>query len=152
MMEAQTLKYPFLDRTYVEALGLLTDARDYIGNWKQVQQQKPDPFKDFLVIWETTRLVAQLTSVVTWLAYQKAAENGEMSLVSANAASRKILDQVISSDDISDTRDSLPDELRDIIQRSLLLYLRVDRLDTMVRNNHVPDIALTSEGLKPVTH
>ena len=151
-MEAETLKYPFLDRTYVEALALLTDARDYIGDWKQVQERKPDPFKDFLVIWETTRLVAQLTSVVTWLTYQKAASNGELSLVSANEASRKILDQVIASDDSSDNREGLPDELKDIIQRSLLLYLRVDRLDTMVRNNHVPDVALTHEGLKPVTH
>ena len=151
-MAAETLKYPFLDRTFVEALALLTDARDYIADWKKVQRKNPDPFNDFLVIWETTRLVAQLTSVVTWLSYQKAASQGEMSIVNANAASRKILDQVITSDDLAETRDMLPDELKDIIQRSLLLYMRVDRLDMMVRSNHVPDIAVTNEGLKPVTH
>ncbi len=80
------------------------------------------------------RLTTRLMQLASWLLLHRAVKEGEMSLAQANKEKTKVKLSLGDRAD-ADTMALLPEALRDLIDRSLLLLERVRRLDA---NIHTP--------------
>jgi regulator of CtrA degradation len=126
---------PFFNKTYDEAVSLLVEARNYFAYREQEEVRGLPPEVRLLVSQETMRITSRLTQVMAWLFCQRAVQNGEVSPDWALADEFALSAQDVCLDD-SWSRDArLPPAVRSLLDRSLQLYLRVGRLDGMMRDN-----------------
>jgi regulator of CtrA degradation len=72
---------------------------------------------------------------MAWLLAQKAVQAGEISPVAAAAAYRLSEDDMCLLEGGAETTAALPEGLRDLLERSRALYVRVTRLDTLVQRS-----------------
>src|SRR6187551_1619347 len=87
---------------------------------------------------ESMRLTTRLMQLASWLLLHRAVKEGEMSLAQANIEKSKVK---LAPTDTFDAANVvlLPDQLRDLIERSRKLQAKVRRLDTTI---HTPaDVA-----------
>src|SRR5881227_139747 len=82
---------------------------------------------------ESMRLTTRLMQLASWLLLHRAVKEGEMTLAQANKEKAKVK---LSSGEHTDadTMELLPEQLRDLIDRSLGLLDRVRRLDATMHN------------------
>jgi regulator of CtrA degradation len=132
-MTAIAVHTAFFGRTYDETMTLLVEARNYVivGELRHLPVTKPT---DRLILCcETMRLTARLTHVMAWLLAQKAVHAGEITLAEA-AAEPFVLGGRTTCLDENPGVAALGDEwLLTLLDRSRRLYIRVARLDEMVR-------------------
>ena len=83
---------------------------------------------------ESMRLTTRLMQLASWLLLHRAVKEGEMSLAQANKEKTKVKLSLGDRAD-ADTMELLPEQLRDLIDRSLGLLDRVRRLDATM---HTP--------------
>jgi regulator of CtrA degradation len=119
----------FFDRTMLEAMSLLAEARRYLTDRAEADSQNMGLEQGLANSMETMRLVARLTQVLAWLLTHRAVHAGEMSLSEATEPERRLGGRELCSKDSSDAAKVLPDELQSLLARSHSLYLRVARLD-----------------------
>jgi regulator of CtrA degradation len=119
----------FLDRTYHEAVDLLTQLRDYLAV-PQRELVSPRPVDSLNVALETTRLTAMLTSAVAWLLVRKAVGSGEMTPVEAAKPEHRLAGSVVALTEHPGV--ALPPRLDALHARCRALYARVARLDELV--------------------
>ena len=119
----------FFDRTMLEAMSLLAEARRYLTDRAEADSQNMGLEQGLANSMETMRLVARLTQVLAWLLTHRAVHAGEMSLSEATEPERRLGGRDLCSKDSSDAARVLPDELQSLLARSHSLYLRVARLD-----------------------
>jgi regulator of CtrA degradation len=82
---------------------------------------------------ESMRLTTRLMQLASWLLLHRAVKEGEMSLAQASKEKAKVK---LSTADTSDPQNValLPAQLRDLIERSQKLQLRIRRLDVTIHN------------------
>jgi len=119
----------FFDRTMLEAMSLLAEARRYLTDRAETESQNMDLEQGLTNSMETMRLVARLTQVLAWLLTHRAVHAGEMSLTEATEPDRRLGGRDLCSKDSSEAAKRLPDELQSLLARSHSLYLRIARLD-----------------------
>jgi regulator of CtrA degradation len=124
---------PFFDRTYDEALSLLVEARNYFAYREQDDVRGLPPDARLLVSQETMRVTSRLTQVMAWLFCQRAVQNGEVGPDWALAEEFALSARDVCLDDVWSADDRLPAAVRSLLDRTLQLYLRVGRLDAMMR-------------------
>ena len=134
-MTAVVQSSPFFGKTYDEALSLLVEARNYFAYREQDDVRHLPPDARLLVSQETMRITSRLTQVMAWLFYQRAVQNGEVSADAAASEEFSLGAQDVCLDDGWTGDERLPPAVRSLLNRSLQLYLRVGRLDTMMREN-----------------
>jgi regulator of CtrA degradation len=123
----------FFRRTYDETMGLLIEARNYVlvGELRHLRAMPPGD--QLLLCCETMRLTARLTHVMAWLLAQRAVHAGEITLEDAASEPYALggrttcLTENAGIDRVGD------DWLNALLDRSKRLYVRVCRLDDMVR-------------------
>ena len=98
----------------------------------QTSRRSGDTFNNFFITTETSRLVSHLTSVMTWILWHKAANNGEISSDEAQKKGEKHLNENIFTTRRDITDIDLPTVLEKLIGRSHLLHDLVSRLSQMV--------------------
>lgn len=127
----------FFNRTYDEAFALLVEARDYVARGQAEEYEFVDTGGRLRMALETTRVTARLTHIMAWLLARKAVYNGE---ISPAAASRPpyILDRNALLADDGPLHDTVPPALESLMERSQSLYIRVARLDELVRRDGAP--------------
>jgi regulator of CtrA degradation len=123
-----------LHTTLDETMALLVRARDYVSYAAPAAQLGLLPAERLQISCEAMRVTARLSHVMAWLLAQKAVQAGEISPVAAAAAYR------LSEDDVcllegGDVSMALPEGLRDLLDKSRALYVRVTRLDTLVQRS-----------------
>jgi regulator of CtrA degradation len=121
-----------LHKTLDETLALLVRARDYMSYAVPSNQPGLLPAERLQISCEAMRVTARLSHVMAWLLAQKAVQAGEISAMAAAAAYR------LSEDDIcllegAEISAALPEGLRDLLEKSRALYVRVTRLDALVQ-------------------
>ena len=79
------------------------------------------------------RLTTRLMQLASWLLLHRAVKEGEMSLAQANKEKTKVKLSLGDRADADTTR-LLPEQLRDLIDRSLGLLDRVRRLDATMHS------------------
>lgn len=122
----------FLDRLHAETLGLLVQARNYMA-FKQPRERVGDGRTRLAVACESLRVTARLTQVLSWVMILKAAEIGEIPKEAVLDERWRIDDRETCLDDSGRGSGAVPPGLRDLLRASLLLYLRVARLDCQMR-------------------
>jgi regulator of CtrA degradation len=135
----------FFHRTYDEAMGLLVEARNYVAVGDLRKGRPGSPTERLVVCCEAMRLTARLTHVMAWLLAQRAVHAGEITLEEA-ASEKFALGGEMTCLAEADP-DLMPDDawLGTLLERSRGLYLRVARLDEMVRR----EVATTEEPPPP---
>ena len=146
MNKASTL----LDRTFDEGVALTLEVRNYIAYHEQADRREYDLARCLQVGYQHTRVSARLIQVMTWLLAMKALLAGEISpdQFAAPQYAMTVTDECRSPS--GPELVELPTGLRSLLERSHLLYQRIQRLDDMVRqklaSGEVPNFATLTGG------
>jgi regulator of CtrA degradation len=124
----------FFAKTYNETLGLLVEVRDYVVDGEQRDRAGLAPVVGAKLSCETLRVTARLSQVMAWLLAQKAVHAGELSVEEVVERHERLTDIAICMDEEpEDEIVALPARFREFLERSHRLYIRVARLDEMLR-------------------
>lgn len=123
----------FFGKTYDETMSLLVASRDYLANAQPADAVGLNPIDRLRVNCEAMRLTSRLTQIMAWLLAQRAVYEGEMTrAMAASDEFRLAADQVCMAE--ADTApEVLPVRLRELLDESRRLYVRVARLDELNR-------------------
>jgi regulator of CtrA degradation len=121
----------FFGKTYGEAMGLLVEARDYLTHREAIDRETLAAADRLRFCSETMRLTSRLTQVMAWLLAQRAVYEGEISAERALEGNDALAGLAICMKE--DSADKLPQRLANLLDRSRRLYVRVARLDELVR-------------------
>ncbi|HZS82369.1 MAG TPA: DUF1465 family protein [Stellaceae bacterium] len=124
----------FFNRTYDEAMSLLVEMRDYVAHAEPRDRAGLSPAEGVRFCCATLRVTARLTQIMAWLLAQRAVHAGELSnaeIVAKNGPLAAIAVCMEGEDEAELA--GLPRYFRDLLDRSHRLYIRVARLDEMVR-------------------
>jgi regulator of CtrA degradation len=124
----------FFYRTYDEALSLLTEARNYVAG---LHHHDATPFPASVLLaqsCETMRLTARLTHVMAWLIAQRAVHAGEITPEESISEQFSLGGRSICLEESEYLAFITDESLGALLDRSLRLYVRVSRLETMVRH------------------
>lgn len=124
---------PFIDKAYDETMSLLVEARNYVAFQEGVDQRSLAPSQRLQVSYESMRVTSRLTQVMAWMLAQKAVYAGEMTQARAVGEEFALSGGDICSDPSGPDNAELPTGLRSLLERSHSLYMRVSRLEDMVR-------------------
>jgi len=122
----------FFGRTYDEALQLTREARDYIASHVNTDRSDLPPEVRLASSCEEMRLTARLTQVMAWLLLQRAVYEGEVTLAEAAREENRLSGQEACLGGPVIPEAELPPRLEELLDRSLNLYRRVQRLDAML--------------------
>lgn len=146
MAKATTL----LDRTFEEGIALTLETRNYIAYHEQADRREYDLARCLQVGYQHTRISARLIQVMTWLLAMKALLAGEISPEQFAAPQYALVVSDECTSESGPELTELPAGLRSLLERSHLLYSRIQRLDGMVRrkldNGEVPNFASLMGG------
>jgi regulator of CtrA degradation len=123
----------FFGKTFDEAMTLLVAARDYVAAGVAERPQDRSIEDHLRMARETMRVTARLTQIMAWLLAQKAVHAGELTPRQAASDAHRLAGQAICLDDDERHGAGLPEGLRELLKRSHALYVRVARLDELVR-------------------
>jgi regulator of CtrA degradation len=137
-----------LDRTFEEGVALTLEVRNYIAFHEQVDRREYDLSRCLQVGYQHTRVSARLIQIMTWLLAMKALLSGEISpeQFAAPQYALTVSDECRNENDPE--LNELPPGLRSLLERSHSLYMRIQRLDAMVRSKleagEVPNFGMMS--------
>jgi len=123
----------FFGKTYDETMSLLLASRDYLANAQPADATGLRPIDRLRVNCEAMRLTTRLTQIMAWLLAQRAVFEGEMSRTMAAADEFRLSADAICMAETDITLQWLPMRLRELLEHSRRLYVRVARLDDMNR-------------------
>ena len=123
----------FFNKTYEEALALMVEAKEYI-EW----HEKDDgglllDLDRMRLSREAMRVTARLTQIMAWLFAPRAVFVGELTLAEAAREPYTLSGQEVCAPDDPGHVHGLPEKMVDLLDRSHRLYVRVSRLDQLVR-------------------
>ncbi|MBF0423668.1 DUF1465 family protein [Magnetospirillum sp. ME-1] len=113
-----------------ETMALLVEARTFMMETEWWDRQKVDGVKGLRITNETFRLTSRLTQVMSWLMFQRAVHNGEISAEYAMENQFRLSGHDVCLDTSHCNDSVISDELRSLLNRSHKLFLRIERLET----------------------
>ena len=122
----------FLDRIYDEAKHLLGEAREYMRDQEPLDRAAMAPDDALRALGEGMRVAARLTEVMAWGMTQQSLHAGEISRDEAADPRRRLGGQKICLEQPLPGEGEMPPKLGELMQLSLSLYLRAQRLDRLV--------------------
>ncbi len=133
-MPATAAPTAFFAKTYDEAMSLLVETRDYVANGEPRDRARLEPAAAIQLCCSTLRATARLTQIMAWLLAQKAIHAGEMTNADLVGQHGPLADiRVCMEEEEEAALTQLPPYFRGLLDRSRRLYVRVARLDEMVR-------------------
>jgi len=126
----------FFDKTYDEALALTEETHAYLSDIQGNMIVSAYPMEDLCLRCESFRLTTRLMQVVAWLLTQRAIHAGELSASEvANGVQYRLGATDVCRDDSHHRHPAIPSTLTDMLDRSLNLYIRVERLDGLMHSS-----------------
>lgn len=125
----------FFNGTYDETMALLIEARNYIAYQEPAERQALPPAVRLQISYESMRVTSRLTQVMAWLLAQKAVHAGEITAEQAVSDQFALTGGELCTDPGGPEDEALPEGLRSLLERSHSLYMRVERLDQLVRGD-----------------
>ena len=119
------------DRTFEEGMILVEETAAYLDGAGRHDSKILSRNAALAYASESMRLTTRLMQVASWLLVQRAVKEGEMTLLQANREKTKVK---LSAADPSpdDMLLKLPQQLQDLIARSMTLQTKVRRLDVTI--------------------
>jgi len=125
-----------------EGMDLVEETAAYLDGAGRVEAKALDRAVSLTYATESMRLTTRLMQLASWLLLHRAVKEGEMTLTQANREKTKV--KLSAADPGSDDMIAkLPQQLQDLITRSMSLQSRVRRLDTTI---HTPAAERPSIG------
>lgn len=120
------LEEALIEKYYQEALKLLDEGRDYLEWQAPIDLNSLSATDNLYLTREVARLTARITEILAWLIVQKVILNGRFQPITKI----ELGDQTHCK---QDSREAcpipIPPELLDLLDRSLKMYERVERLE-----------------------
>jgi regulator of CtrA degradation len=135
----------FFSGTYDEAIQMLVETRDYLTSQGDKDNALLSDERKKVFAFESLRLTSRLTRVMAWLLAQRAVHKGQMSIDEATDEGFCLRNVPVCIEKGADIA-GMPEGLRALLERSHRLYVRVARLDDMVRRDRLPALANTLIG------
>jgi regulator of CtrA degradation len=116
-----------------EGMDLVEETAAYLDGAGRAEAKTLDRAVSLTYATESMRLTTRLMQLASWLLLHRAVKEGEMTLTQANREKTKVK---LSAADPgpSDMIEKLPQQLRDLIARSMSLQARVRRLDASIHS------------------
>lgn len=118
---------------FKEGMALVEETASYLDGPGRRESKALDRNGALAYATESMRLTTRLMQIASWLLLHRAVNEGEMSLTQANTEKRKVK---LSAGDQANAEilGMLPEDLRQLISRSLGLQERVRRLDLAIHS------------------
>jgi regulator of CtrA degradation len=111
-----------------EGMALVEETASYLDGTGRQESKHLGRAASLTYATESMRLTTRLMQLASWLLLQRAVNEGEMTAEAANSEKSKVKLGGLASATEGPGFDSLPEQLRHLIHRSLLLQERVRRL------------------------
>ncbi|TKT75378.1 DUF1465 family protein [Aquamicrobium sp. LC103] len=135
---------------YDQGMGLVERAAEYLDGDGRVDARELSRTAATLYAAESMRLTTRLMQVASWLLLQRAANSGEMSREQVIAEKSKVRLDTASAKEAADWS-ALPENFRDIVERSLRLQALVRRMDEEIYGASAQGVARASRIGNPVS-
>ena len=114
-----------------DGMALVEETASYLDGSGRTESKKLERNAALVYATESMRLTTRLMQLASWLLLHRAVKEGEMTLVQANREKTKVK---LSAADPgpSDIIEKLPQQLQELIARSMSLQARVRRLDNSI--------------------
>src|SRR6266536_3445916 len=114
-----------------EGMALVEETAAYLDGPGRNESKQLERAAALAYATESMRLTTRLMQLASWLLLHRAVKEGEMTLSQANREKTKV--KLTAADPGSeDMIEKLPQQLQDLIARSMSLQTRVRRLDTSI--------------------
>jgi len=116
-----------------EGMDLVEETAAYLDGAGRAEAKALDRAASLTYATESMRLTTRLMQLASWLLLHRAVKEGEMTLTQANREKTKV--KLSAADPGSaDTIEKLPEQLQDLIARSMSLQSRIRRLDSTIHS------------------
>jgi regulator of CtrA degradation len=129
------------EKVFKEGMGLVEETANYLDGPGRVDARALDRHGAIAYATESMRLTTRLMQLASWLLLQRAIGAGEMSHDEARREKHRISLTDIGRGHALAGEEQLPDALKALVERSLHLHMRVQKLDVML------NVQGKSEGL-----
>ncbi len=116
-----------------DGMALVEETATYLDGPGRAESKKLERTAALAYATESMRLTTRLMQLASWLLLHRAVKEGEMSLAQANKEKTKVKLSVADSHDSGNVK-LLPASLRELIERSQKLQIKVRRLDATIHN------------------
>ncbi|MGB6349569.1 MAG: DUF1465 family protein [Pseudolabrys sp.] len=116
---------------FSDGMTLVEETATYLDGPGRQQSKKLERAAALAYATESMRLTTRLMQLASWLLLHRAVKEGEMSLAQAGKEKSKVKLAKADSHDPNNV-ELVPDTLRDLIERSQKLYMKVRRLDATI--------------------
>src|SRR5271167_5089107 len=114
-------------------MALVEETATYLDGPGRVESKKLERSAALAYATESMRLTTRLMQLASWLLLHRAVKEGEMTLTQANREKTKV--KLSAADPGPDEMiDKLPQQLQDLIARSMALQGKVRRLDATIHS------------------
>ena len=125
-----------------EGMDLVEETAAYLDGAGRIEAKALDRAVSLTYATESMRLTTRLMQLASWLLLHRAVKEGEMTLTQANREKTKVKLSAADPGPV-DMIERLPDQLQELIARSVALQAKVRRLDTTI---HAPATERASIG------
>ncbi len=119
---------------YDETLMLLAEAHEYFYEARETEEPLLTERERIMYTSEMSRITMRLSCVMAWLLARKAVFIGKLTSAEANEEYRLDCRDVCLSQHIK-AESILPEEMRELLDKSFELYQRIARLDDLTHDN-----------------
>lgn len=123
-----------------EGMTLVEETASYLDGEGRRESQRLARAASLAYATESMRLTTRLMQLASWLLLQRAVNEGDLTAEQASRERSKVKLGGLSSATEGPTWNDLPEKLRALIQRSMRLQERVQRLDGALRGG-VPEVS-----------
>ena len=120
------------DKVFKEGMSLVEETANYLDGPGRVDARVLDRHGAIAYATESMRLTTRLMQLASWLLLQRAIGAGELSVEDARKENHRIsLADIGRGHDLAGS-DNLPDALKALVERSIMLHQRIQKLDSMI--------------------
>jgi regulator of CtrA degradation len=120
------------EKVFKEGMSLVEETANYLDGPGRLDARVLERHGAIAYATESMRLTTRLMQLASWLLLQRAIGAGELTVEDARKENHRIsLNDIGKGHDLAGA-EALPDALKALVDRSLTLHLRIQKLDSMI--------------------
>ena len=132
------------EKVFKEGMSLVEETANYLDGPGRLDARVLERHGAIAYATESMRLTTRLMQLASWLLLQRAIGAGELTVEDARKENHRIsLSDIGRGHDLAGG-ESLPDALKALVDRSLTLHQRIQKLDSMISTQTTPSSATPS--------
>ena len=132
------------EKVFKEGMSLVEETANYLDGPGRLDARVLERHGAIAYATESMRLTTRLMQLASWLLLQRAIGAGELTVEDARKENHRIsLNDIGRGHDLTGA-EALPDALKALVDRSLTLHLRIQKLDSMISAQTTSDLAIPS--------